>query len=80
MQREHSYETALAQLKTKPSVILQNLQKFVPYLNVEGILRVGGRLDYCNNLTEEEKHPVFLPQTHSITIESSSKIRIEYSC
>ena len=31
-----------------------------PYLDVEEILRVGGRMDYCDNLTQKENHPAFL--------------------
>ena len=67
MQLGQSYQQALAHVKTMPNLPLHTISKYVPYLDSEGILRVGGRLDYCQDLVEEERHPAFLPPSHDIT-------------
>ena len=67
MQQGNTFEEALTLIKRKPEMTLHQLKKFVPFLDTEGILRVGGRMDYCDDLAEEVKHPAFLPQRHAIT-------------
>lgn len=47
---------------TRTSVIL----KLSPIIDIEGLLRVGGRLDRAN-LTNEERHPLILPRSHHVT-------------
>lgn len=42
-----------------------SLYKLSPYLD-QGLLRVGGRLDY-SNLDEPQKHPIVLPKGHQVT-------------
>lgn len=37
-----------------------------PYIDSEGILRVGGRIQRAN-MTESEKHPIILPTKHNFT-------------
>ena len=46
---------------------MNSIQQFVPFLDVEGILRVGGRFDYHGEFTNEMKHPAFLPRRHNVT-------------
>ena len=67
MQLGQSYQQALAHVKTKSNLPLHTISKYVPYLDSEGILRVGGRLDYCQDLVEKERYPAFLPPSHDIT-------------
>ncbi|KAL3248979.1 hypothetical protein MRX96_056235 [Rhipicephalus microplus] len=38
-----------------------------PYLDGEGLMRVGGRLQFTDN-HEETKHPIILPSTHPFTL------------
>ena len=37
-----------------------------PFLDFEGILRVGGRLENAEDLPEDMKHPAFLPKNHKL--------------
>ena len=41
------------------------LLKLSPFLDAKGILRVGGRLDRAD-LTNEERHPVIIPESQHI--------------
>lgn len=65
-QRE-AFETELKRLKTN-----QNLQKgsaiitLTPFIDENGILRVGGRLSN-SDLSYEEKHPIILPRSHKLS-------------
>ncbi|XP_033231518.1 uncharacterized protein LOC117182531, partial [Belonocnema kinseyi] len=43
-----------------------NLTALAPFLDVEGILRVGGRLSQ-SDLSYSRKHPILLPQSHMVT-------------
>ena len=43
-----------------------SLYKLDPFLDHQGVLRVGGRLKYAN-LTASEKHPVILPKRSHVT-------------
>ena len=43
------------------------LRKLTPFLDEEGLLRVGGRLTYANNLSREERHPIILPSEGKLT-------------
>ena len=51
------------QLQKSPP--LRSLQSINPYL-VNGILRVGGRLQ-CSSLSVQAKHPIVLPHSHPVT-------------
>ena len=42
------------------------LVKLNPFIDTEGLLRVGGRLERAD-LTDEERHPVILPGSHHVT-------------
>ncbi|GBN54606.1 hypothetical protein AVEN_53101-1 [Araneus ventricosus] len=43
-----------------------NLRNLNPFIDSNGILRVGGRLEY-SNLTDNQKHPIILPESHRLT-------------
>ncbi|GBM77462.1 hypothetical protein AVEN_141841-1 [Araneus ventricosus] len=45
-----------------------NLRNLNPFMDSSsnGILRVGGRLEY-SNLTDNQKHPIILPKSHRLT-------------
>ena len=45
---------------------LCSLAKYIPFLGNNGILRVGGRLEYACDVREEAKHPAILPYDHHI--------------
>ena len=66
MQSGSTFEDA-TKADMKHNKDLNSMKKFVPYLDADNILRVGGRLQYCGDLTEEAKHPAFLPPEHKIT-------------
>ena len=46
---------------------MTSVQKFVPFLDPDGILRIGGRLDYGKHFTDQLKHPALLPRRHKVT-------------
>lgn len=43
--------------------VIQSLHKLSPYLDDDGVLRVGGRLTNAN-VTYSQKHPIILPKCH----------------
>ncbi|GBN70470.1 hypothetical protein AVEN_185326-1 [Araneus ventricosus] len=43
-----------------------NLRNLNPFIDSNGILRVGGCLEY-SNLTDNQKHPIILPKSHRLT-------------
>lgn len=47
-------------------IVKSNLKKLSPFLDKEGILRVGGRLDNAN-ISFEQKHPIILPKDCNFT-------------
>ena len=67
MQEGDTFEDALISAKMKNVTPLSSIKKYVPFLDPDGILRVGGRLDYSEEMGEQEKHPAFLPQSHDVT-------------
>jgi hypothetical protein len=42
------------------------LRKLSPFLDPDGLLRVGGRLQHATK-NEDAKHPVILPHHHKLT-------------
>ena len=68
MQHENiSFEDALDRLPEKRNTTMTSLRGLVPYVDCDGILRVGGRLDYSMDLSDEAKHPALLPIEHNVT-------------
>ncbi|XP_050054711.1 uncharacterized protein LOC126549477 isoform X2 [Aphis gossypii] len=51
---------------TSASITPNSLAQLSPYLDKEGLIRVGGRLRF-SLLTEEAKHPVLLPKAAHVT-------------
>ncbi|XP_067949850.1 uncharacterized protein [Watersipora subatra] len=43
-----------------------SLLKLRPYLDEDGLLRVGGRVKYSLALTDNEKHPILIPKASAI--------------
>ena len=62
-----TFEEALKKISKKQSRSIHFLKSLIPFIDGEGILRVGGRLDYAVGLTDEAKHPALLPVGHKIT-------------
>ena len=67
MQRGHTFDDALAFAKEKGSLSMHYIKKYIPFIDPEGILRVGGRMNYAEGIADEAKHPAFLPQEHGVT-------------
>ena len=69
MKQGVTFDDALAHIKKNygTSMSLSSIRRLVPFLDPEGILRVGGRLSNSNDLSEESKHPAFLPSDHKVT-------------
>ena len=76
MREGHTFEDALVLAKMKNVASLCHIKKYVPFLDSEGILRVGRRMDYAEKIGEQERHPDFLPHMHDGQ-EFSSLISIE---
>lgn len=53
--------------KGKPLPSGSRLQLLAPFIDSNGILRVGGRLADAPDLTYDEKHPMLLPKNHPLT-------------
>ena len=64
LQRE-AFFNELKILETSGEIV-GNLMQLTPFLDSEGILRVGGRLSQ-SNLTYSQKHPILLPKNHRVT-------------
>ena len=59
-----AYQDVILHLKNKNPVFLKSkIIQLDPFLDEEGILRVGGRLGF-SNLTYCQKHPIILPKEH----------------
>ena len=61
------FSNEIAALKNKKNVASSSsLAALTPFLDENGLIRVGGRLAYAN-ISEEAKHPVILPKDHKVT-------------
>ena len=68
MRQNLTFEEAVSALSTQDrEPWMYSIQKLVPYLDPDGILRVGGRLDYNDDFRDELKHPAILPKRHKVT-------------
>ena len=61
-----SFEDAIAKQHAADPA-LRYLVNYIPFLDRDSILRIGGRMDCASNLTEEAKHTAILPSDHQIT-------------
>ena len=66
MKQGHIFEKALTLAQTKFDMSIHYLKKFVFFLDVHEILRVGGRFDYKEDFLDEKRHPAFLPKQHRV--------------
>ncbi len=66
MQKE-CFQSTLNALKKKKSLDKRNkLKGLLPFVDDEGLLRVGGRLQH-SDLPEEARHPLIIPRKHKLT-------------
>ena len=66
-QREY-YQSEIKVLEKGNMVAMSSpLSKLIPFLDQNGLLRVGGRLQHCTTLTFGEKHPILLPRKSHLT-------------
>ncbi|CAH2227634.1 jg22410 [Pararge aegeria aegeria] len=63
--QNHEFKTEILNIKSnKP--LLKPFRKLNPFLDEQGVLRVGGRISR-SGLEYEKKHPAFLPTNHQLT-------------
>ena len=62
------YRSIISILENKNKIMKKNpLSKLNPFIDKDGLLRVGGRLSNALNIPYESKHPVIIPSEHHIT-------------
>lgn len=44
------------------------LHQLTPYMDEKGVIRVGGRIQACPELTEQQKHPAILPRCNFVKL------------
>jgi hypothetical protein len=67
LKRENKETESRDQLKEQRRTLRKsNLAGLDPFLDQDGVLRVGGRLNR-SSLTFEEKHPILLPKKHHVS-------------
>lgn len=52
--------------KDNPNLLPKTLRKLCPFVDADGLLRVGGRLSH-SQLGSDQKHPLLLPRDHRLT-------------
>ena len=68
MRQNLTFEEAVSTIPTQCREPWKScIEIFVPYLHPNGILRVGGRLDCIEDMSDELKHPAILPKRHKKT-------------
>lgn len=55
-------------IKSKSLPKRSTIRSLAPFLDEKGVLRVGGRLDLCPELTYDQKHPIILPACNFTTV------------
>ncbi|XP_053699242.1 uncharacterized protein LOC128746219 [Sabethes cyaneus] len=55
-----------------------SLYKLSPNFDKEGVLRLHGRIDACDFIGDETKHPIILPKSHHVTDLIISHIHEQY--
>lgn len=62
--QETYFNREMTELKSKNSISQSNIQSLNPFIDEQGILRVGGRLNQAD-ISFDQKHPMILPpKTH----------------
>lgn len=65
--QQESFQKEMQDIKTNGQVDRRNkLLSLNPFIDTDGLLRVGGRLNQTN-LSYNEKHQLILPQSHHVT-------------
>ncbi|XP_050437851.1 uncharacterized protein LOC126844044 [Adelges cooleyi] len=64
--QRQSFPDDFAQLSSHSGTGTSNLRKLSPFLDDQGIIRVGGRLRHAT-IPYEQKHPILLPRSHRLT-------------
>ncbi|XP_055916090.1 uncharacterized protein LOC129948955 [Eupeodes corollae] len=65
---QKEFEPDKASLKAEKSVLYSSkLSSLAPFVDHDGLLRVGGRISKAVNATFSMKHPVILPKNHQIS-------------
>ena len=68
MQNGLTYEETVKRTpKHKRECWMTSLIGFVPFLDHNGILPIGGRLSNSTELMDEQMHPAILPRRHKVT-------------
>ena len=62
--QQHAYGEEIPSLSLGRSISrTSKITKLSPFLSDDGLLRVGGRMQF-DKLSYEEKHPIILPKSH----------------
>ncbi|CAI6355096.1 unnamed protein product [Macrosiphum euphorbiae] len=64
--QQHHFSDLSNMLKTKSEVTPSSLAQLAPYTDVNGVIRVGGRLRF-SDVHHEAKHPILLPRSSHLT-------------
>ncbi|GFS40990.1 integrase catalytic domain-containing protein [Trichonephila inaurata madagascariensis] len=64
--QEKFFPEELKSLKDNKMEKESPLYNYMPYLDENGLIRLGGRLEFCN-LSIDEKHPLILPKNSWLT-------------
>ena len=66
-QREHFPDEYKAVAASKPLLNASKILNLKPMLDIDGLLRSNGRLQYAEHLSYDTKYPVILPRRSSVT-------------
>ncbi|XP_008178271.1 uncharacterized protein LOC103307771 [Acyrthosiphon pisum] len=64
--QQHYFSDLSNMLRTKSAVTPSSLAQLAPYTDVNGVIRVGGRLRF-SDVHQEAKHPILLPRSSYLT-------------
>ena len=62
-----AFEEEIELIKKKKPITKGRLTKVAPFIDEDGIMRVGGRLQQATDLPYDVKHPYILPHDHVVT-------------
>lgn len=61
------FEPEIEKMRVEPLEKSDQLYRFSPYIDENGIVRVKGRIDAAVNIADDLKRPIILPREHRIT-------------
>lgn len=73
--QQQEYSNEIDAIKEGGNYKSGKLNKLTPFLDQNGILRVGGRLEEAKFITYNEKHPIILPPMYKMEITSDTNER-----